>query len=78
MESSMKEMMEEMKQKSGEEFDQAFLEAMIIHHQQAVDMAEMAAGQARDPRVKEFAEDIIEDQREEIEEMKEVRDEANV
>ena len=39
MGSSMDEMMQSMEGKTGDELDQAFLSAMMIHHQGAIEMA---------------------------------------
>lgn len=35
--------------------DLEFVQSMIVHHEQAIDMAELAAVRASDPKVKEFA-----------------------
>ena len=52
-------------------FDEAFLEMMIPHHEGAVTMAEAELDQGGDPELKALAEDIIEAQEREIEEMRE-------
>ena len=57
---------------SGDEsvpFDQRFLEAMIQHHQGAIQMAEMALEQAEHEEIRSLAEDIITAQSAEIEQM---------
>ncbi|MBE9197111.1 DUF305 domain-containing protein, partial [Synechocystis sp. LEGE 06083] len=50
--------------------DQSFIEMMIPHHQDAIDMAEMALQKAQHPELKELAQNIIQDQEREIKEMK--------
>jgi uncharacterized protein (DUF305 family) len=50
--------------------DQGFIEMMIPHHQDAIDMAEMALKRAEYPELKKLAQNIIQDQEREIKEMK--------
>ena len=52
-----------------EPFDKAFIEAMIPHHQSAIDAANAAATRAERPEVKELAQAIVTDQQREIEQM---------
>jgi uncharacterized protein (DUF305 family) len=52
-----------------EPFDQAFIEAMIPHHQSAIDAGRLAEQQATRPEIKELAQAIIEDQQREIDQM---------
>jgi uncharacterized protein (DUF305 family) len=74
-ESSMDDMMGEMhaslQNKSGDEFDKAFISEMIIHHQGAVDMAELALEDAKHQEIKDLARNIIDAQNKEINQMKE-------
>jgi uncharacterized protein (DUF305 family) len=58
---------------ASEPFDLAFIDAMIPHHQQALDVARLALEQATRPDVSEMAEFIIEDQQREIEELERLR-----
>ncbi len=51
---------------SGTAFDEVFLQEMIIHHEGAVAMAELALTNAADPRIKDIAAAIIAAQNEEI------------
>jgi uncharacterized protein (DUF305 family) len=50
-------------------FDQRFIEAMISHHQGAIDMATMALGQTEHEEIRTLAEAIIAAQTTEIEQM---------
>lgn len=52
--------------KTGNEFDQAFLKEMIIHHQGAVDMAKMVLTSSKNPELIKLANDIITAQNNEI------------
>ncbi len=49
--------------------DQGFIEMMIPHHQDAIDMAELALKKAQHPELKKLAQSIIQDQEREIQEM---------
>jgi uncharacterized protein (DUF305 family) len=49
--------------------DQSFIEMMIPHHQDAVEMAEMALKKAQHPELKTLAQNIIRDQEREIQQM---------
>lgn len=50
-------------------FDQRFMEAMIPHHESAIDMAEMALESAEHEEVRTMAQQIIDSQQAEIEQM---------
>ena len=54
---------------AAEPFDLAFIDAMIPHHQSAIDAAQMALNQATHPEVKALAQEIIDAQLKEIEQM---------
>jgi uncharacterized protein (DUF305 family) len=54
----------------GDDFDKAFLVGMIEHHEDAVDMAKQAEGQAKHEEVKELSNEIIEAQQKEIDMMR--------
>lgn len=56
-------------------FDKAFIDAMIPHHQSAIEMAEVASEKSENPRIKELAENIMSAQKREIEQMKQWRKE---
>lgn len=67
---SMEEMMHEMSDslvgKTGGDFDKEFLTQMIVHHQGAVEMAEMVLKQSNRPELIQLAKDIISAQNKEI------------
>ena len=50
-------------------FDLAFIDAMIPHHQSAIDAAKAAESRAERPEIKELARSIIADQQREIDQM---------
>lgn len=60
----------ELRGKSGDAFDQSFLTQMIVHHQGAVEMAELALIHGKHQEIKSLARAIISAQNKEIVEMK--------
>lgn len=66
---SMGEMTTMPKGKTGDDFDKAFMEQMIIHHQGAIDMAKLAQANAKHDEIKNLANDILSAQSKEIDEM---------
>lgn len=70
MSDAMASMTGDLEGKTGDEFDRAFIEGMIVHHEGAVEMAEQALQNALRPEIKTMAEDIIEVQTREIEMMR--------
>ena len=50
-------------------FDKAFIDAMIPHHQSAIEMAQVALEESDKPRIKELAKNIVTAQQREIEQM---------
>jgi uncharacterized protein (DUF305 family) len=58
--------MEELRDLQGDEFDRRFMEAMIVHHEGAIDMAERALGEGQDAEVAGLAEAVIAAQEAEI------------
>jgi uncharacterized protein (DUF305 family) len=56
-------------------FDKAFIDAMIPHHQSAIEMAQVASEKSKNPQIKELAGNIISAQQTEIEQMKQWRKE---
>lgn len=67
---SMSQMVEGLRDKSGDDFDRAFIEAMIPHHQSAVQMAQLINDRAKHDEVKQLGKDIIAAQNGEIDRMK--------
>lgn len=70
MDMSMNDMMHGMEGKIGDAFDQAFLRAMIVHHEGAVEMAEEVKRVSKRPELLKLADDIIVAQTKEIGMMK--------
>lgn len=70
VEMSMDEMSADLRTKTGDSFDEAFLNMMIDHHEGAVDMAESALDNAKHEEIKRLANDIIAAQEGEINMMK--------
>jgi uncharacterized protein (DUF305 family) len=50
-------------------FDKAFIDAMIPHHESAIEMAQVALEESDKPRIKELAKNIVTAQQREIEQM---------
>ena len=69
---SQEEMMTQLDGLAGDEFDRAFLDAMIAHHEGAIEMSEQQVADGQNPDAVALAEKIIEDQRAEITEMREI------
>lgn len=67
---AMDEMMLGFRGKFGEDYEEAFLRGMIVHHLGAVRMAEELLEQTDRPELRAFAEDIIKVQSQEIETIK--------
>jgi uncharacterized protein (DUF305 family) len=71
MHESMAGMMSGLSGKTGDDFDKAFLEEMIVHHEGAVDMAEALLKNTKRPELQKLGNDIITAQTGEIRMMKE-------
>lgn len=56
--------------KTGDDFDKAFISGMIAHHEGAVEMAKLSAKQANHDEIKTLSNDIIAAQEKEIAQMK--------
>jgi uncharacterized protein (DUF305 family) len=50
-------------------FDKAFIDAMIPHHESAIEMAQVALEESDKPKIKKLAEGIVEAQTREITQM---------
>lgn len=70
MQAEMDGMMAGLEGKTGDEFDKAFISDMIVHHEGAVDMAELALTNAKHQEIKDLANAIIAAQNKEIADMK--------
>ncbi len=70
MDAMMTDMMSELEGKKGDEFDQAFLSEMIVHHEGAVVMAEAVLEKSKRPELINLANNIIKAQTDEIQMMK--------
>ncbi|TXH08260.1 MAG: DUF305 domain-containing protein [Candidatus Moraniibacteriota bacterium] len=71
MEESMDSMTASLTGKTGDTFDQAFLQEMVIHHEGAVAMAKQVLETSKRPELRKLAEDIIAAQTKEIDMMQE-------
>lgn len=69
---SQEEVMAELQQKSGADFDTQFLTAMIAHHEGAVEMSEEELTNGLNPEALELAQRIIDAQQSEIQEMQQL------
>lgn len=67
---SMNQMSDELKNRTGDDFDQNFISMMIAHHQGAIDMARLAEKNAKHDEIKELSKDVVSAQTKEIENMK--------
>lgn len=63
---TMDAMAQDLKGKTGDEYDKLFLDYMIFHHQAAVDMAKLSEGQAKHSEIKQLSGEIISAQEKEI------------
>ena len=70
MSESMQMSVDNLENKTGDDFDKAFIDEMIVHHQGAIDMARLAAQNAQHVEIKQLSTDIITAQEKEIEQMK--------
>jgi uncharacterized protein (DUF305 family) len=59
--------------KAGEPFDRAFIDAMIPHHESAIDASKAAESRAQKPELKQLAREIIAAQEREIKQMQDWR-----
>jgi uncharacterized protein (DUF305 family) len=70
MNMSMEEMSDSLKALTGDDFDKAFIEMMIDHHQGAIDMANLAKTNAKHQEIKDLSDDIVSAQSTEIQQMR--------
>ena len=69
-EPTMSQMTDSLRDKKGDEYDKAFIDHMIDHHQAAVDMAKLSAERAKHDELRQLSLDIVSAQNKEIEQMK--------
>lgn len=67
---SMADMNKELEGLSGDDYDKAFIEMMIAHHEGAVDMAELSKQRSKHDDIKQLSQEIISAQEKEIADMK--------
>lgn len=66
---TMGEMAGVLSSKTGDDFDEAFMQQMIVHHEGAIDMAKLAQTSAKHVEIKNLANDILSAQSKEIDMM---------
>ena len=69
MQNMMSDMSASLAGRTGDDFDKAFLGEMIVHHQGAIQMANLALNSAKHQEIKDLANAIITAQNKEIETM---------
>jgi uncharacterized protein (DUF305 family) len=69
-----KGMARQMVMENGKYSDERFIDAIVPHHQSAIEMALVAREKSKNPQIKELAENIISAQQTEIEQMKQWRE----
>lgn len=67
---TMSQMTDMLKPLKGDEYDKAFIQQMIDHHQSAIDMAKLSADRANRQEIKDLSITIVSAQEKEISEMK--------
>ncbi|MEO5628033.1 MAG: DUF305 domain-containing protein [Candidatus Saccharimonadales bacterium] len=67
---SMADMSKQLQGLNGDDYDKAFIEMMIDHHEGAVDMARLSDTSAKHDEIKQLSKNIIVAQEKEIAEMK--------
>lgn len=67
---SMNQMSDDLKSRTGDDFDANFISMMIAHHQGAINMAKLAEKNAKHQEIKDLSKDVISAQTKEIENMK--------
>lgn len=67
-------MMGTLKNKMGAEFEKDYLEAMIKHHKDGMEMMEMAKDKIKSPKLMEMNERLMKQEEMETEQMQEMKD----
>jgi len=73
-EMSMSQMIGSLRDKQGDDYDEAFIASMIEHHEGAIEMARQSADKARHDEIKKISDRIITAQEKEISEMRQWQD----
>jgi uncharacterized protein (DUF305 family) len=71
---TMSQMNDDLREKSGDEYDAAFLALMIEHHEGALDMAKLSVERAEHAEVQRLSEEIVDAQEREIAQMRRWQD----
>lgn len=66
----MSDMTAQLQNKTGDDYDKAFISYMIEHHQAAVDMAKLSEKNAKHEEIKQLSRNVIEAQENEIANMR--------
>lgn len=69
MENEMSNMMIELENKKGDDFDRSFIKQMILHHQSAIDMASPGEKNAQHQELKDLTKEVVSAQTKEIQQM---------
>ncbi len=70
MSASMEMSADSLADKTGDEYDVAFISEMIAHHEGAIEMAKLSATNAKHEEIKQLSNDILAAQQKEIDQMK--------
>lgn len=62
-----------LQEKAGDDYDKAFIDNMVRHHQDAVEMSRLSEERSRRPEIKKLSKEIITTQQHEIEQLLEWR-----
>jgi uncharacterized protein (DUF305 family) len=60
---------EQLRGKTGDDFDKTFIEEMILHHEGAIEMAEAASKNAKHEEIKTLSKEMIASQSKEVNQM---------
>ncbi len=67
---SMADMNKKLEKLSGDDYDKAFIEMMIVHHEGAVDMAQLSEQRAKHSEIKQLSQEIVAAQEKEVSDMR--------
>lgn len=69
---SSQQMIDTLKDKQGEEFDQTFLHHMVMHHKSGIEMARLATEKSQNTQITDAAERMAAQQEKDVREMEEM------